>query len=34
MLNQFSGLMGQQGDAPAEDVLLSRLEQTRDTIEK
>jgi len=32
MLNQFSGMMGQQ--MPPEDMLLGRLEQTRETIEK
>jgi hypothetical protein len=31
-MNQFSAMMGQQ--MPAEDVLLGRLEQTRETIEK
>lgn len=35
MINQFSGLMGGGQDGqPAEDQLLKRLEQTRDTIEK
>jgi hypothetical protein len=32
MMSQLSGMMGQA--MPAEDVLLGRLEQTRETIEK